>query len=134
MTNLLVLAAVLAGVVAVGWWWRTRRGWVVPTDDVFPPGELRQLDVPADTRAVVEFTAPSCGDCHRARAVVERTASAHEDVVVRTVNVAASLELARAHRVLRAPTVFVLEPGGAVAGRIVGVPRADVLAAALDAA
>lgn len=134
MTKLLVLAVVVAGVAAAGWWWRTRRGRILPADDAFRPGELRQLDVPTHTRAVVEFTAPSCRDCHRARAVVEQAAAAHEDVVVRTVNVAASLELARAHRVLRAPTVFVLEPGGGVAGRIVGVPRADVLADALDAA
>lgn len=134
MTNVLVLALVMAGMAAAGWWWRTRRGRVQRTDDAFHPGELRQLAVPADTRAVVEFTAPSCGNCRRARAVVEQAAASHGDVVVRTVDVAASLELARAHRVLRAPTVFVLEPGGGVAGRIVGVPRADVLAATLDAA
>lgn len=133
MTKLLVLAVVVAGVAAAGWWWRTRRGRAVPTDDAFHPGELRQLDLPADTRAVVEFTAPSCRDCYLARAVVERAVAAHEDVVVRTVSVAASLELARTHRVLRAPTVFVLRPGGGVAGRFVGVPRADGLAAALDA-
>lgn len=131
MTQLAVLAVVVAVVAAATWWRRTRRGRVRAADDTFHPSELRALGVPADTRAVVEFTTPACRDCDTARAVVEQAAGPHDDVVVRTVDVAASLDLARAHRVLRAPTVFVLEADGGVAGRIVGVPRAEALEAAL---
>lgn len=131
MTEALVLAAVVAVVAGASRWWRARQGRLREVTDRFDADELAALDVPPGARAIVSFTAPACRDCRSAQDVVEET-TADRDVAVRTVDVGSSLELARAHRVRRAPTVFLVEADGAVARRVSGVPDPQALTRALD--
>jgi thiol-disulfide isomerase/thioredoxin len=90
----------------------------------FSGEQLTALGVPDGAVALVEFTAPHCAPCTAARQVLEDVARDQEAVVV-SVDLAEPTgdHLARAHRVLRAPTTFVVAPDGHVRGRVSGVPR-----------
>lgn len=132
MTEVLILAGVVAATVAFSLWWRAREGRVRVVTDLFSAPELAILDAPAGHRLLVEFTAPSCAPCAATRRVLEKVAAEHTDVVVRTVDVGEQVDLARHHKVLRAPTTFVVAAGGTVLGRVAGVPDAADVAALLD--
>lgn len=132
MTQVLILAGVMAATVAISLWWRARDGQVRAVADRFSAADLDRVDAPAGHRVLVEFTAPSCAPCATARRILDEAAADHADVAVRTVDIGEHLDLARHHHVLRAPTTFVLGPDGVVAGRIAGVPDRAALTALLD--
>jgi hypothetical protein len=117
--RLLIVAAALAAAALLAWWWRRRDGRVVTGGARFSRAQLDALGVPPDRLALVEVTAPHCAPCVTARRVLDRVADGHGAVVV---TVDADDEIARAHRVLRVPTTFVVAADGAVQGRISGVP------------
>ncbi len=136
MERVVVLLAIVALVAAVATVRRARDGRVraLPTDA--GPAAVTDLAALADPGAaitLVEFTAPTCSTCAAARAVLEEVASGR-DVAVVDVDVADALDVARAHRVMRAPTTLVVAADGALLGRVAGIPRRDELAALLDAA
>lgn len=91
------------------------------------------LRLAPDERALLLFTAPSCGSCVQARSVCEAVAADRDDVVVRAIDVADQVDLARDYGVLRAPTVLVANGDGWIAGRFGGVPRPEMLAKLMDA-
>lgn len=132
MTELAILAVVVAATAAVSLWWRARDGRVRVVTDRFTDDELAALGAPPGRRLLVEFTAPSCAPCVAARRVLEQTVADRDDVDVRVADVAEQLDLARAHGVLRTPTTFAVGPDGVVLGRIAGVPDPADLAALLD--
>ena len=126
MTRVLVLVAALVVTACLALWWRRREGRVVRGSDRFTRAQLAALGVPPGASALVEFTAPHCAPCASARRVLDEVAATYNTLVV---TADAGHEVARAHRVLRAPTTFVLAADGAVRGRISGVPaRDDVVA------
>lgn len=129
MTQLVVLAGVLAATAVLGWWWQARDGKVRDVADRFTDRERVALGAPAGHRLLVEFTAPSCAPCTAARRVLEEVAAGHDDVAIRVVDVGEQLDLARAHGVMRTPTTFVVDADGTVLGRVAGVPEtADIVA------
>lgn len=134
MTELLILAGVIAATAALSLWWRVRDGQVRAVDDRFSAAELAALDAPARHRLLVEFTAPSCAPCAAARRVLDEVAADHADVAVRTLDVGERADLARRHKVLRAPTTFVVAADGTVRGRVAGVPDRTAVARLLDKA
>ena len=133
MTDLGILALVLAATAAL-WWWRRRRDGAVREGQ---PGERLSgadraaVGVPDDTVVLLEFTAPGCRPCAAAKDVLERVAAERHDVVVATADVGEHLDLARAHGVLRAPTTLVIDRDGVVRHRVTGVPAAADLAVAV---
>lgn len=133
MTQVLILAGVVAATAAFSLWWRVRDGRVRTVVDRFSAADLARVDAPPGHRLLVEFTAPSCAPCVAARRILDEAAAAHTDVAVRAVDIGEHLDLARRHHVLRAPTTFLLEPDGVVIGRIAGVPDRTDLIALLDA-
>ncbi len=130
--DLLALAVVLAVTALFALWWRAREGRVRNVDERFTRAELDAVGAPPDAWTLLEISAPHCAPCVDARQVLDEVAAQRSDVVVRVADVDEQLELVRTHRVLRAPTVFVLEPLGAVRARVSGVPDVGELAAVLD--
>lgn len=133
MTQVLVLAAVVAATAMLAGWWRVRDGQVRKVADRFTDREVTALGAQVGQRLLVEFTAPSCAPCTAARRVLDEVAAGHADVAVRVADVSERLDLARTHGVLRTPTTFVVAADGAVLGRVAGVPAAADVAVLLDA-
>jgi thiol-disulfide isomerase/thioredoxin len=127
MTRLTLLLAVLVAVALVAVWWRRLDGRLRATGDRFTPGQLSRLHVPSGVAALVEFTSPHCAPCVAARRVLDEVA-ARFSATVAVVDIVDALDLARAHHVLRVPTIFVVAPDGRVLGRVSGVPAAADLA------
>ena len=107
--------------------WRPRRRPRAATER-FARAELDAVGAPPGAWTLLEFVAPNCSPCAAARRVLESVAAERADVVVRAAGIDEHLDLVRSHRVLRAPTTFVLDPVGAVRGRASGVPDAGQLA------
>lgn len=134
ISDLAVLAAVLAVTAAAAWCWRARDGQVRLVTERFSTAELAALGATQGATLFVEFTAAGCTACAAALGVLEHVVTDAADAELRVADVSAHPELVRAHRILRAPTVFVVDPRGRVIARSAGVPRADDLRAVLTAA
>jgi thiol-disulfide isomerase/thioredoxin len=79
---------------------------------------------------LVQFSTPFCAPCRPTRQILGQVAGMVDGVSHVEVDAAERLDLVRRLRINSTPTVLVLGPDGAVAGRAVGVPRrADVIAA-----
>lgn len=133
---LLVVLAVTAVVAAL---WRARDGRLRTAPVVRGDTTALAADIvaaiPTAARVVlVEFTAPACGPCARARAVLDQVAADRPAVAVAALDVTEWPDLVRAHRVMRAPTTVVVDRRGVVWGRVAGVPDADELASLVDRA
>ncbi|WP_370328319.1 thioredoxin family protein [Euzebya sp.] len=136
MDRLLVLVAVvaLATVLAAArtaWDGRVRPTRATASSGARPPGEAADVVAvvqPTTPLVLVELTAPSCAACATARAVLDEVATEHADVSVVALDVADAVDLARRHRVLRAPTTLVVGADGTLWGRVSGVPDATALA------
>ena len=71
----------------------------------------------------VSFTSAFCQPCRATKRTLERVADMMDGVVYAEVDAESQLELTRQFNVMRTPTVFILEPTGAVAHRAAGQPR-----------
>ncbi len=113
----LVIAATAAAVFGVWRWYTDGRARLVHAG-----GRIPGLPV---TRAVtlVQFSSDYCSPCVTTRRLLTEVATQkaveHMDLVDRL-------------DIHRTPTILVLDPGGAVRRRIVGVPRTTELEAAID--
>jgi thiol-disulfide isomerase/thioredoxin len=129
--RVVLLVAVVAATAAVAAWWRAREGRVrarrpAPSAAATGPPSGAPL-------TLLELTAPSCAPCARAKLVLDAVAADRPAVEVRTVDIADALDLARAHRVLRAPTTLLVDGRGQVRAVVGGVPRREELEATVDA-
>ncbi len=128
----LVLGGVLAVTAAFALWWRARQGRVT---DVAPDAKAfgrASLGAPEGTTLLVEFTAPGCVPCAQTKSILTSAAQAHDGVTVVVADVGDHLDLARAHRVLRAPTTLVVDAQDRVRHRISGVPTPGDVEALID--
>ena len=134
MTGLLVLIAALVVAALAAWAitsvngrFRTRSGTAVLTSE--------DLGRPLGERATfVHFSSAFCAPCRTTRTLLEDVADRVDGVAVVEVDAESHLELVRRFDVVRTPTVFVLDPRGAVVRRASGLPRRDQILAALAAA
>jgi len=135
MTGLFVLIAALAVAALAAWVIKSingrfrgsRSGTGVLTSD--------DLGRPLGERATfVHFSSAFCAPCRTTRVLLEDVADRVDGVAVVEVDAEAHLELVRRLDVMRTPTVFVLDPHGAVVRRASGLPRRDQVLAALAAA
>ena len=134
MTGLFVLIAALVvaafaawGITSINGRFRTRSGTdVLTADDLGRPlGEQATL---------LHFSSAFCAPCRATRTLLDDVADRTDGVAVVEVDAESHLELVRRFDVMRTPTVFVLDPRGAVVRRASGLPRRDQVLAALAAA
>ena len=103
-----------------------RDGRTVPTDASFSATELTGVGADPGALNFLLFTSPGCAPCSAARRVLEDAAVRH-GAHVTAVDVTQHPRLAQDKLVRRAPTVFVVVPGGDAVARISGVPRHDAV-------
>lgn len=132
MGDALPLLLVVAAAALFSVWWKRRDGSVREVADRFTAEELETVGAPAGAAVLLEFTAPNCAPCRAAKQVLSDVAQLWPDVTLVTVDVADALNVAKAHRVMRAPTTFVIGPGRTVRGRVSGVPDPGQIAALLE--
>jgi thiol-disulfide isomerase/thioredoxin len=122
----MVAVAVLAAATVAGMLWRTGQGRLRPV--------ARAASAVSGGATLLLFTTPTCGNCHAVRAVSESVAAALPGVEFREVDATVEPDRARELNVWRAPTLFVLDAGGAPVWRATGVPSRDDLVAATQSA
>ncbi len=118
----LVLVSLLAALVL-----KRREGRVRTVVD---GGLVSAADVGAPLGAdatFLQFSTTTCAPCRTVRRVLGDYAAAAPGVAHVEVDAEERLDLARRHRVLRTPTVLVLDGDGRVTGRLGGVPTPDQL-------
>lgn len=134
MNDVLILSVVLAVAVAAAMVWQRLNGRVVEVEHLDLGARTRDLvGVPAGLPALLLFTTPTCRDCAAARAVLSAVSGRGGGVFVAEIDVATHPAIAREHKVLRAPTVLVVDAADAIRARVSGVPDAADLEQALAA-
>ncbi len=97
------------------------------------PDVLTEADLagPLGQRAtLVQFSTAFCAPCRPTRQILGQVAGMVDGVTHVEVDATERLDLVRRLRINSTPTVLVLDPGGAIVKRAVGLPRkADVIAA-----
>lgn len=132
--RLLAVLAVLALVALAGWWWRRRDGRLRPRGETFGRAQLHALGLDptgAGTLALLLGT-PTCAPCRTVRAVLGEVAAERDGFAWTYLDATEHLDLARRHRVLRVPTLFVCDADGTVLARASGVPDKHELLAVVD--
>ena len=135
LLRLVVVLAIIGAAALVGAWWRARDGGVrVGGDGRFTPGQLAEVGLPAITRTggAVLVGSPACAPCTTVRTILAEVADARPDFTWRYVDAADHLHLVDAHRVMRVPTLFVVDQRGRILARTSGVPVKRDLLAVLD--
>jgi thiol-disulfide isomerase/thioredoxin len=138
--QVLVLVLVLAAATAFGLWRRRQDGRIRGVDPDAPARSQddRRLRLTSEElggllgerATLVQFSTAFCQPCRATRRVLDQVASQVTGVTHVEIDAESHLDLVRRLDVRRTPTVFVLDPGGAVVRRAVGAPRpADVVAA-----
>lgn len=131
----LVVLALVVVVAAGGRWWRSRDGALrggsaarVARHHLDAVG----LDL-ADARAgAVLLGSPTCAPCVTVKQLLDELAAERDDFRWVYADVADHLEVADEHRVLRVPTLLVVDADGRLVARTSGVPRREELRAVLD--
>ncbi|GAA3925692.1 thioredoxin family protein [Microbacterium soli] len=126
---LLVVMALSVLAVVLGVIWRARDGRRRSGVDT-PSADLAELGATAGRVALVQFSTDTCARCPQVRRMLQGIAADHPGVDHVDVDLTHRPDLARRHRVLSTPTVFLVDSRTTVAARFVGAPRrADVEAA-----
>ncbi|CAA9243800.1 MAG: Thioredoxin [uncultured Blastococcus sp.] len=133
-----VVAVAVVATVAVAWWLRTRDGAlraVGTEEDVAMASTFERLGVrPAEADlTVVQFSTAFCAPCRATKARLAQLQAGRPGLAVVQVDAESHLDEVRALDVRRTPTLFYLGRDGALIGRSSGAPRAEELAALVDA-
>jgi thiol-disulfide isomerase/thioredoxin len=83
---------------------------------------------------LVQFSSAFCAPCRATRTLLDSVADSVEGVAYVEIDAESHLDLVRRHSVMRTPTVLVLDHGGRVVRRAVGLPRKPEVLAALGEA
>jgi thiol-disulfide isomerase/thioredoxin len=130
----LVVLAALVAATAFGIWRRSSNGKMVKQaaryENLLTPDDL---GTPLGERATfVQFSTAFCQPCRANRQVLSHLARTDNGVVHVDIDAEANLDLVRRLGVMRTPTTFVLDAGGAIRHRASGPLRlADARAAVL---
>jgi thiol-disulfide isomerase/thioredoxin len=127
----LVVVATVIGLAA-----RSRAGRVqeVRGFRVVRPADL-DIDEPFGSAATfVQFSTEMCSRCPATKALLIRTAEAHNGVRHIEVDITHRPDIASRFNILQTPTTLVLDNSGAIAARIGGAPRPEAVRTALEIA
>jgi thiol-disulfide isomerase/thioredoxin len=127
LLRLLLVVGLTAAVVAFGAWWRRRDGRI-RTGDGATILAARHLDAVGLTVAsggvgAVLLGSPTCTPCTAVKRVLRDLQAERDDLAWVYADAADHLDLASAHRVMRVPTLFVVDDAGRVLARTSGVPQ-----------
>ena len=145
----MALVAALAVAAAGGLAWRARNGKIRPAAASAKSPVNHAAPARTDARRVtaadlgrplgeratlLQFSSAFCAPCRATRVILADVAGRAPGVTHVEIDAESHLDLVRALGVLRTPTMFILDAGGAITARASGQPsRADVIGA-LDAA
>lgn len=144
----LIVALVLSSAFALVWQRRDGRvraqaGGRVPDfgpDAAAPDSGIRRetanplAQFAADSGVtVLQFSAEVCSQCAAARRLLQRVSRNHPQVTHREVDAGEHLDLVRSLRIMRTPTILLLDSAGKSHFRASGVPREGELLAAISA-
>jgi thiol-disulfide isomerase/thioredoxin len=136
LLRLLLVLALLAVVGLAGRWWQRRDGHVrAPADgEHITAGHLEDLglDLRGAEAGAVLLGSPHCSPCESVKRVLGQLAESRPDFRWVAVDAALHLGLAEDHRVMRVPTLFLVDTRGGILARTSGVPRVDDLHRVLD--
>lgn len=143
LLRLLLVLGGLALVVAVGAWWQRRDGRVRTTDHADHGGddtarlsadqlEAVGLELSGSSAGAVLLGSPTCAPCGIVKRILGEVADQRDGFRWVYADAADHLELAREHRVMRVPTLFLVDARGRILARTSGVPAQDELTAVLD--
>lgn len=138
-----ILLVVLLGIVSAAWWVRAQRSGTVRAGRSVrgsaPPADLLLLDAVRAAGATlgrratfVQLSSEVCTPCRRTAAVLSRLVDDAPGVAHVELDAAQHPELVRTLRVLRTPTVIVLDSAGLERGRSSGAMTPTQAVAALD--
>lgn len=141
MDPVLLRAIVVVGLVTsmglIAAWWRRRDGALRTGDGTrLRPEHLHDvgLDLSQASAGAVLLGSPSCAPCESAKRVLHDLADERQDFAWVYADAGDHADIATSHRVMRVPTVLVLDGDGRVLARASGVPRHEQLRDMLDAA
>lgn len=120
--RLVLVAAVMLAAAVVGRVWQARQGRLRATGAVATSGA-------GDVQALL-FTTPTCRTCPHVRRNLAAVTAAHPSFAWREVDAASEPDVARDHRVLRAPTVVFHTSDGTEVARASGTVTTAVIATA----
>jgi thiol-disulfide isomerase/thioredoxin len=135
LLRLLIVLAVVGAAALVGAWWRARDGRVRSGGDGrFAPEHLAEVGLDRITRtgAALLLGSPTCAPCVTVRGILDEVVRERRDFRWTYVDAADHMGIADAHRVMRVPTLFVLDGRGRILARTSGVPAKRDLLAVLD--
>ena len=132
-----MLLAVVVVTALAAWWLRARNGALrspAPEDD----GTRAVLEglgarPEAADLTVVQFSTAFCAPCRATKARLEQLRATRTGLAVLHVDAESHLDAVRALDVRRTPTLFYLDRAGRLLGRSSGAPRAEELAALVEA-
>lgn len=135
--RLLAVLVLLAAVTLAGWWWRRRDGRVRRVDDAATRVSAVHLaaaglDLTGAEAGAILLGSPTCSPCVAVERVLRDLSASRPGFRWVKVDAADHLGLSEAHRVLRVPTLLVVDRERRLLARTSGVPAAGDLAAVLD--
>lgn len=141
LMRLLAVLAGLAVVAAAGWWWQRRDGRLRETGPTVDDDAARLsreqlaavgLDLDGAEAGAVLLGSPTCAPCTTVKRILGEVADDRAGFRWVYADASEHLELTRDHKVLRVPTLFVVDVQGRILARTSGVPGQDELTAVLD--
>lgn len=129
-----ILTVVLVAATAFGLWRRRTDGRVraARTADVQVLGTSDGIEL-GPRATLVEFSTAFCQPCRATRRILAEVADIVPGVAVVEIDAESNLELVRRLGIMRTPTVLVLDGGGVIRSRAVGLPRKPDVVAAVGA-
>jgi thiol-disulfide isomerase/thioredoxin len=136
LLRLLLVVGLVVVVGLAGRWWQRRDGTLRDADEGerLAPAHLDDLglDLSDAEAGAVLLGSPHCSPCEQVKRVLGQLADERDRFRWVAVDAALHLGVAQDHRVLRVPTLFLVEPDGRVLARTSGVPRTEDLRRVLD--
>jgi thiol-disulfide isomerase/thioredoxin len=144
--ELLVRAGIVAGVLlltlAIGLWWQRRDGRVHDAASEgngrrpggFSPDQLTEVGLDREGAEALGLLlgSPTCAPCVHVKATLAEIQEERAAFRWAYIDAGDHLALAKAHHVMRVPTLFLIDPDGRILARTSGVPAKRDLDEVLD--
>lgn len=130
IVRLAIVVLIVLGAAAFGLWWQRRSSRVRGGAGRFSRAQLAAVGLRSDgaEALAVLMGSPTCAPCVTVKQILAEVVAERPAFRWTYVDAADHLDVADAHRVMRVPTLFVLDLDGTILARTSGVPaKADLL-------